>query len=140
MYIRNILLFSTLMILGGCATHQPGISAYNLVEEQDFKNIPPEPTSKDHAILIIKRDSGLEASALAAKIYLNGLFLLNVRAGRYVRLKVDPGEHLLLVKTSGELFLPFKHQLKVNLEANTQTYIRLYPKYPTGIQIAKSPN
>jgi hypothetical protein len=129
------------LLLSGCATHQTGVSSYEFIEPKAFEN--PLPTIDDKfesSTLIVKRDIGAYASLLPAKIYIDGLFLTNIKEGQYIELKVEPGSHYLLLRTNGLGLLPFSHELPIDVTARSKYYYRIHPGWPDGMQITESPD
>jgi hypothetical protein len=139
MQFRAFLAF--VLLLSGCATHHTGVSSYELIETKGFEN--PPPTIDDNfesSTLIVKREIGAYASLLPAKIYIDGLFLTNIKEGQYIELEVEPGSHYLLLSTNGLGLLPFTHELPINVAAGKKYYYRIHPGWPDGMQITESPD
>ena len=139
MFCRIIFAFSIAFLASSCATHQGGTSNYTLIASSEFESLLPEILKgEEYASLIIKRDNGFQASALPAKIHLDGLLLSDIKEGRYVELKVKPGKHTLLLKTNGLGLAPFSHTLEINVASGSVTYYRIHPGWPDGMQLSVS--
>jgi hypothetical protein len=69
---------------------------------------------------------------------LDGLFLTDIKEGRYLELKVRPGPHKLLLKTRGLGLAPFLHELQIDATRGSVKYVRIYPGWPRGMQLTES--
>jgi hypothetical protein len=81
-FMRFRIILVIVLLLSGCATRQAGVSSYERIDPDEFKNSPPAIDEKhDFSMLVIKRDIGGPGAWLPASIYIDGLFITNIEKG-----------------------------------------------------------
>jgi hypothetical protein len=107
MRIKPMSFYSTLIILiftvftVGCATYPTATSSASEVSSSKrLTDLYAEPFEGSGQI-VVKRDRGLQGSACATRVYLNGIAVADLRVGVKVTLHVSPGNHIIGTEALG---------------------------------------
>jgi len=101
---------------------------------------PPSLTSlESNADITVCRDSAFMGSAISFTFTINGQDIYEFGNGDSYKFKLDPGEYLLGVKSSGGWQIAGNfNEINANLKANQRYIFRLIPDMGSGSRIQPS--
>jgi len=140
--LKNLFLAIVVLLLLGCVSQgDRPLSDYTLIDWRSYDNPLPDLDSPDEfGSIVVSRDGGVSGSALRARLYLDGVSVVNLRPGQYVELKVRPGEHELRLKSNGFALLPVETMISAEVSRGSQKRFRVLPVFSGGMQIQAHEN
>lgn len=103
--MRRIALVSALLIgISGCATEPVPTNAASPVPANRVLNAGMTKPKDGSAMLILKRDTGLNNGACTFRLSIDGQPFADIDVGEKVEIHTPPGEHILGARSNGICF------------------------------------